>query len=173
VALGKATLGPDHPDTLGSLGNLAAVLVKLDRGAEAVPLIDDCVRRAAGKFVDPGLIPRLMNFRLRHYEKAKDATGCRATAEMWENLKRTDSASLFDAACMRAVTTTILRAGNLSAAAADDAAAEADRAMAWLKLALAAGYKDAAHLKKDKDLDVLRERPDFRKLLVELEATQK
>src|SRR5439155_4078489 len=47
--------------------------------------------------------------------------------------------------------------------------AEADRAMAWLQQAIAAGYMDAAHMKKDKDLDALRDREDFKKLLTELE----
>jgi hypothetical protein len=32
------------------------------------------------------------------------------------------------------------------------------------------GYKDAAHMKQDTDLDPLRERDDFQKLLAELEA---
>ena len=41
--------------------------------------------------------------------------------------------------------------------------------MALLKQAVAKGYKDAAHMKKDKDLDPLREREDFKQLLAELE----
>jgi serine/threonine protein kinase/tetratricopeptide (TPR) repeat protein len=45
----------------------------------------------------------------------------------------------------------------------------ADRAMELLTLARAAGYKDAAHMKKDTDLDPLREREDFKKLIAELE----
>ncbi len=36
--------------------------------------------------------------------------------------------------------------------------------------AVAAGYKDAAHIKQDKDLGALRERDDFKALLAELEA---
>jgi hypothetical protein len=35
------------------------------------------------------------------------------------------------------------------------------------------GYKDVAHLKKDKDLDPLRSRDDFRKLLADLEEKAK
>ena len=46
---------------------------------------------------------------------------------------------------------------------------EVERAMAWLKQAAAAGYKDATEIKEDKDLDPLRERADFKRLLVELE----
>jgi tetratricopeptide (TPR) repeat protein len=45
----------------------------------------------------------------------------------------------------------------------------ADQALAMLRDAVAKGYKDAAHVKKDKDLDPLRERADFKKLLEELE----
>jgi serine/threonine protein kinase len=44
-----------------------------------------------------------------------------------------------------------------------------DQAMAALRQAVAKGYKDAAQMKKDKDLDPLRGRPDFQKLLAELD----
>jgi hypothetical protein len=47
---------------------------------------------------------------------------------------------------------------------------EAARAVALLRQAVAGGYKDAARLKKDRDLDALRGRDDFRLLLAELEA---
>jgi hypothetical protein len=43
-----------------------------------------------------------------------------------------------------------------------------DRAMALLHKAVQAGYKDAARMKADTDLDALRERDDFKKLLAEL-----
>ena len=39
-----------------------------------------------------------------------------------------------------------------------------------MKQAIAKGYKNAAHMKRDKDLDPLRQRDDFKKLLTELEA---
>ena len=42
-----------------------------------------------------------------------------------------------------------------------------------LRQAIAKGYKDAAHMKEDKDLDPLRSHPDFQKLLRELEAKAK
>jgi hypothetical protein len=45
----------------------------------------------------------------------------------------------------------------------------ADRAVAALRQAVADGYRDAAQLRKDPDLDPLRGRDDFRKLLAELE----
>jgi hypothetical protein len=40
-----------------------------------------------------------------------------------------------------------------------------DRAMEALRQALANGYKDITHLQKDRDLDPLRPRDDFKKLL--------
>jgi hypothetical protein len=47
---------------------------------------------------------------------------------------------------------------------------QADLAMGWLRKAVAAGYKDVNHMKKDKDLDGLHGRADFQKLLDEMEA---
>ena len=46
----------------------------------------------------------------------------------------------------------------------------AARAVALLKQAIEKGYKDVAHLKKDTDLDALRDREHFKALLKELEA---
>jgi len=170
LTLRKAKLGPDHPSTLWSMGKLASSLVQVDCGTEAVPIINECLKRAERQVVDPGLIPLLMESRLGHFAKAKDAAGCRQTAEMWDQLKRTDSESLYNAACFRAITAAVFRANAKSEKGTKDAAAEADRAVAWLKQAVAAGYKDVANMKKDKDLDELRGREDFKKLMAKLEA---
>jgi serine/threonine protein kinase/tetratricopeptide (TPR) repeat protein len=170
LALQKARLGPDHHDTLWSMCGVAHNLVEVDRGAEALRVIDECVRRATRKAADPGLLQRVMDLRLRHFEKSRNAAGCRQTAERWEALKRSDATSLYDAACMRAVTAAVLRAADRSPTGSKQADAEADRAVAWLKQAVAAGYSNAAHLKKDRDLDTLRDRADFRKLVAVLQA---
>jgi tetratricopeptide (TPR) repeat protein len=45
-----------------------------------------------------------------------------------------------------------------------------DQALAMLRIAVARGFKDAALMKKDTDLDPLRQRDDFQKLLAEVEA---
>jgi eukaryotic-like serine/threonine-protein kinase len=45
-----------------------------------------------------------------------------------------------------------------------------DRAMKLLRAAVSKGFKNVAHLKKDTDLDPLRQRDDFQKLVAELEA---
>jgi serine/threonine protein kinase len=109
--------------------------------------------------------------RLRHIEKTRDAAGCRATAERWEKLNRGDAESLYLAACLRAATAAVLQKEPTPGADATRVAnEEADRAMAWLKQAVAAGYRDTAHLKADPVLDALRDREDFQKLVAELEA---
>jgi serine/threonine protein kinase/tetratricopeptide (TPR) repeat protein len=167
LALRTAKFGPDHRDTLRSMRGVAESLAALGRGAEAVPIIDECFRRAAGKpCCQRDLLPAVMDVRLRHFEKTGDATGCRQTAEMWENLKRTDADSLYSAARMRAVTAAVLRAADKSS----EGGGQADRAMAWLRQAVAAGYKNAAQAKQDKDLDALRDRGDFTKLVTAWEA---
>jgi tetratricopeptide (TPR) repeat protein len=168
----KDRLGPDHPDTLLSMWGLAEILVKLERGAEAVPVIDECVHRAAGKVVNPGLLAGLINLRLRHFQKRTDAAGCRQTAERWENLQRTDAASLYNAACLRAVAAAVFRAADRSPEGGKQADSEADRAMAWLQQAVAAGYNNAAQVLRDRDLDALRDRADFPKLVTMLEGTR-
>jgi tetratricopeptide (TPR) repeat protein len=169
LARKKARLVPDHPSTLLSMGGVADSLFKLGRGAEAVPVIDECVRRAAGKVVNPQLLPGLMNLRLRHFEQVKDVAGCRQTAALWEGLKRTDADSLYEAARMRAVTAAVLREADPNPANARESHAEADRALAWLKQAVAAGYRNAARLQRDRDLDALRDRADFTRLVRKLE----
>jgi serine/threonine protein kinase len=171
LGLRKVKLGADHPDTLLSMWLVAANLETLDRGAEALPIVDECLRLVAGKVVHPALLPGLMGVRLRLCAKNNDAAGCRATAEMWEDQKLADAYSLYNAACFRAVTARVIRAGD-EEDAAKVAAAEADQAMAWLKRAAAAGFKDAAHIKKDTELDALRDRADFQQLLAELEGGQ-
>ncbi|HEX4071640.1 MAG TPA: hypothetical protein VHX68_10730, partial [Planctomycetaceae bacterium] len=72
-------------------------------------------------------------------------------------------------ACFHAVIASVLRATDKSASAANQAETEADLAIAWLKDAIAAGYKDAAHLKKENDLNSLHNREDFTTLLAKLE----
>jgi hypothetical protein len=48
-----------------------------------------------------------------------------------------------------------------------------DAAMQLLRDAVSKGYKDVAHMKKDTDLDPLRQREDFQKLVAELEGKGK
>jgi eukaryotic-like serine/threonine-protein kinase len=51
---------------------------------------------------------------------------------------------------------------------AGEARSRADRAMEALRRAVAAGYRDQARMRVDTDLDPLRDREDFRLLLMDL-----
>ena len=113
-------------------------------------------------------MPHLLALRLRHFEKTKDASGCRQTAEMWEKLNRTDADSLYTAGQMRAVTAAVLKA-TAPALTRSVAGDEAGQALAWLKRAIAAGYNDVAKMKNDDALLQLRERDDFLMLIADLE----
>jgi tetratricopeptide (TPR) repeat protein len=55
----------------------------------------------------------------------------------------------------------------------EKAQAYADRALATLRQAVQNGYQDIANMKSDTDLDPLRVRPEFQKLLKDLEARPK
>jgi serine/threonine protein kinase/tetratricopeptide (TPR) repeat protein len=171
LALQKVRLGPGHRDTLWSMWGVARALVALDRGAEAVPVIDECLQRAADTVGALQLVPALVNLRLRHFQRTGDAAGCRRTAELWENLKRTDADSLYTAARLRAVAAAVLRAADTSPESARRADAEADRAMTWLEQVVAAGAQNRSRLERDRDLDALRDRPDFTQLVTALRGT--
>ena len=60
-----------------------------------------------------------------------------------------------------------------SGKSADKKREHADRAMELLRKAVKAGFNDAGHMKKDTDLNPLRGREDFKKLLGELEQKAK
>jgi tetratricopeptide (TPR) repeat protein len=175
LALMKAKLGPDHPDTLWCMSCLASGYYDLGRHAEALKLLEEALPLLKDKLGPdhPQTLASMHGLAAIYYALGRHAEAlklCRQTAELWEKLNRADAASLYGAACIRAVTATVLRAADRSPAGAKQADAEADKAMAWLKKAAAAGYKDAAHMQKDKDLDALREREDFKKLMKELAA---
>jgi tetratricopeptide (TPR) repeat protein len=168
----KNVLGVDHPDTLVSLWGVAKNLIKLHRGADAVPLLDECLERSIGKRVNP-FFWQAADLRLQHFAKAKNVEECRKTAVLWEKLARTDAHSLFQAAVCRAVTAAVLTKSAPPGARADRSAIdEADRAMAWLNKAIAAGYNNMLVLETSHDLDILRDRADFKLLLADLEKEQ-
>jgi hypothetical protein len=170
LALRKGKLGLDHPDTLESMGNVAESLIQLQREKEAKAISDEFIQHATGKSVDPEVWSFVADLRLRQFQKIKDSAGCRQTADLWEDLKRPDADSLYRAARCRSVTAAVIRATDQSPTGSKEADAQTDRAMAWLQKAVAAGYKDLVNLKKDKDLDALRGRDDFKNLIADVQA---
>ena len=168
LAFRKSNLGADHVQTLMSMRDVAQSLVALNRGSEALPLINECLRLASNKADAAELIPFALDVRLKQNVKAKNLAGCRETIEAWEKLNRTDADSLYTSACFHAVYGGAIRAAAESASNSSEADAESDRALALLKQAVAAGYQDVVSLNTDKDLDSLRARDDFKKLVAGL-----
>ena len=87
-----------------------------------------------------------------------------ATREAEELAKNADAGLLYNVACIFA----------LAAARPDESGGSlskedcAKRAITLLQQAVAKGYNNAEHMKRDHDLEALREREDFKKLLAEL-----
>jgi tetratricopeptide (TPR) repeat protein len=127
LALQKAKLGADHPDTLVSMNSLANSYAALGRHAEALKLHEETLT----------------------LRKTKLGTGHPDTL-----------ASMYNLACCQA----------LLVPYSPDKEKQARLAMECLKKAIAAGFNDISLMKKDSDLDALRDREDFKKLLAELEA---
>jgi tetratricopeptide (TPR) repeat protein len=103
--------------------------------------------------------------RKRAYALARSGEHARATAEA-DVLSEADDATkdaIYDTACIYALS---------SAAASSDAQQSecyAARAVELLRRAIQKGFRDVQHMKQDSDLDSLRKREDFQKLLGELE----
>jgi hypothetical protein len=97
---------------------------------------------------------------------------CGRAIQILSDIRPPSVGSLYNLACAHALLSAV--AGTTgSGATAAQAQTEADRAMSLLRKAVAAGFRDAAHMRRDTDLDALRKRGDFLKLLAELEAKQK
>ncbi len=168
LRLRKAKLGPDHPDTLGSIVNLASSYKALGRLAEATNLYEEtlailkvkipnhqftliCINNLAESYVALDRLPEALAL----YEEALKLQ----KAKLGANHPLTAN-TVYSIACLHA----------LMIDKAENRGKQADLAMDWLQQAVAAGFKNVAHMKKDTDLDSLRDREDFKKLIAELEA---
>jgi tetratricopeptide (TPR) repeat protein/tRNA A-37 threonylcarbamoyl transferase component Bud32 len=140
----------------------ARALDRLDRPTEAVK---DWDRALA---LNDAPATKLLFRRKRALSLARAGDHVRAVAEAnaVAESKGVTGGTLYDLACVCALA---------AAAAKDDAKHEdqyAARAVELLRQAVAAGFTDVTHMKKDKDLDSLREREEVKKLLAEWEARQ-
>jgi tetratricopeptide (TPR) repeat protein len=179
LALRKAKLGPTHPETLGSTVNLANCYHDLGRVTDAIKLLEAtlpvmeanmpkheytriCADQLALCYFDQ---MRSYVKQGRHADAVKVA---RKSAELLG--QRSDADNLYNAACCRALAAAWLRSRNKSEATGKEAVAEADKAMALLRKAVAAGFRDVALLKRDEDLAALRQREDFKELIAALEG---
>jgi tetratricopeptide (TPR) repeat protein len=171
LALRKAKLGPDHPDTLKSMNGLANGYNDVGRYAEALKLHEQALALQQAKLGPdhPDTLSTMNNLaisyarlgRLTEALKLHEQTLALQQAKLDPDHPAT-LRSMYNIACIHA----------LMSSQAADRGKQADLAMDWLKRAVAAGYKNTAQIKKDTDLDALRGRQDFKKLLADLEASQ-
>jgi serine/threonine-protein kinase len=103
-----------------------------------------------------------------------DHAGALKAAEELSQSGTNSAADTYDVACALALCVPLAeKDANLAESQRrQQAQAYADRAMTMLRQAVAKGYADADHMKQDTDLDSLRQRADFQKLLAEVEATK-
>jgi len=171
LALRKATLGPDHPDTLFSMNNVSANLATLGRHEEALRLQEEtlALQKAKLGLEHPGTLSSMHNLALRYAALGRHVEAL-ALFEKVEALHETKLGpghphtlmNMYNLACLH----------SLMIPESTDRMKHADLAMGWLQKAVAAGFREADQLKKDTDFDALRGRPDFKKLISELEAKQ-
>jgi serine/threonine protein kinase len=138
---------------LARLGKYAAAVKDYDRAIELSPPPEQAKYRVyrATACLRAGLIPEAVAEVAGLTSPGAPAPGPGSwTIDKW-----------YDFACVYAVA-----AGKV----ADRSREYGDRAMELLRNAVRAGYKDHAHMAKDADLDSIRGRDDFRKLLAELQA---
>jgi eukaryotic-like serine/threonine-protein kinase len=84
-----------------------------------------------------------------------------------EGLASPTSGTVYDLACSQSLLSGLASDAGSGLTAAEGHA-EADQAMKSLRRAVAAGWKDSAHMRADTDLDPVRNRPDFRALMMDL-----
>jgi serine/threonine protein kinase len=112
-------------------------------------------------------VPQLLDLRIRFLLKAQQLAAAAESAAKMKERAGDKPDQLYDAACAYAL---CAGAAKIPVANAPGSGKLAEEALALLKQAIAKGYKNAAQMKQAKDLDALREREDFKKLLAELET---
>jgi tetratricopeptide (TPR) repeat protein/tRNA A-37 threonylcarbamoyl transferase component Bud32 len=173
-----------------AIGTLEGVLKKVDHHAEARGNLRDAHCRRAQALTRLGRYPEALQEWDRAMGLADDMSRAlvrlqrdgtlatkgdyvQATAEAKALAEQSPGSAdiLYDAACVYALASGAVHKDAKLAAAEREQLAEpyADRAIELLRQAAAKGYQDVAQLKRDKDLDALRARPGFQKLLADLE----
>jgi tetratricopeptide (TPR) repeat protein len=144
-----------------------AALHKLGRYADAVKAWD----RALALSPDPAREVDLRFSRAASLARAGEHAKAVAELNALAAAKDLESGTLYHLACDSAVVSAAVKDANIPGADATRLAETySARAVELLRRAVAKGFKDAALLKKEEDLDALRAREDFNRLVADLEA---
>ena len=171
LVLQKAKLGPGHPDTLMSMYNLAVSYDTLGRKADALKLQKELLPLQKAKLGPdhPYTLQTMSTLAVSYAVLGRHAEGIKLLEETLaiQKVKRGPGhpetlVTMYNIACMHAI----------FVPKSTDRANEASIAMDCLQRAVAAGFNNLALIKKDSDLDNLRDREDFKQLVAKLEAGQ-
>src|SRR5690606_7634791 len=104
---------------------------------------------------------------LKNEQCRREAIACvKEARQVLEAIRQPSSTDLYNLACANSVLMTLVEPGSPAPTSAEQDAL-ADQAVNSLRRSLAAGMKDFELIGRDRDLDPLRERPDFRALILE------
>jgi serine/threonine-protein kinase len=160
-------------DALRTLGRLDEARTNYER---AIPLREALVKRYPAVVpYQSGLASNLSRLGITHQRAGRPADAVKAhqgAIKVMEDLRPPSSGNLYSLACYQALLAGVAGEAG-SGLTSDEARTMADRAMLRLSAAVAAGFRNVAHLRKDTDLDSLRKRDDFQKLLADLDARVK
>jgi serine/threonine-protein kinase len=170
---------PDHRDDVASgHTNLSFILRRLGRPAEARDACDRAIAICEALIKEVPKVPMYRShlaWSLRRRglargdlgEFAGAAADARRALALWEGLPSRTGQEWFVTACARAALAGLAgRAG--SGVSAAEAVTEADAAMALLRRAVAMGYRSTDVYRTEDALDPLRDREDFRLLMMDL-----
>jgi eukaryotic-like serine/threonine-protein kinase len=170
---------PDYADGLASaLTRLGDVVQSSDRTLEARDTYDRAIAVRERLVKEHPTTPAYLSslaFSLRRRGLARrdlgDLAGAtddiRRALRLYDGLATRSREEWYETACCHAATASLAGTAG-SGMAASEAAGEADAGIALLKKAVALGYRLADAVRTEPALDPLRDRPDFRLLMMDL-----
>jgi tetratricopeptide (TPR) repeat protein/tRNA A-37 threonylcarbamoyl transferase component Bud32 len=177
---------PNQPDLRGELAgtyvHLATLHQKQGNWAASKRLLLECRPHHLAALTANPRHPSYRQFYRRHlavltavHAGLLEPEEAVRSAETCRDLGWNAPADAYDAACFLSLCVSIVAKHDKLDATQRKEAAQFydDAAMKLLRDAVSKGYKDVAHLKQDTDLDPLRQRDDFQKLVAELEGKGK
>jgi serine/threonine protein kinase len=174
---------PNYRSELGGvLSNLAMLEINQDHPAAAEPLLMRAIAQQKAALKLNAKNPIYREFLSNHYAVLADAQvrqgqhrAAIESALTMTGVRPEHAEDAYDAGCIFARCVPLAQADQKIAEAERTKLAKqySDQALTWVREAITRGYKDVEHLKKDDDLLAVRSRPDFQKLVTELESQGK
>jgi len=179
----------DHPEDLNFRYSLAWTMHwigtfyhnRTDRHVEAIPyyrraieLLEPLVRENPGVRTYPVTLANTFCYLgqvLRQAGQEPEASDVsRKALVLFERIDKEGLAKPYDIACLRSLSSDVVRSSGKDPAAVERSSRLADQAMEALRQAVDGGYRDLAWIALDHDLDPLRSRDDFKALITEIKA---